>query len=97
MTTPENSGSGTHGDGSQIPEPERRVERLLGLLIGGLILLNFPLLSIFSVSAFVCGVPVLYFYLFSIWSLIIGITGFVLRGRSSGIGVPSDSQDLKEP
>lgn len=97
MTTPENSGSGTQRDGGQIPEPERRVERLLGLLIGGLMFLNFPLLSIFSVSAVVCGVPVLYFYLFAIWSLIIGITGFVLWRRPTGPGIPSDSQDFKEP
>jgi len=80
-----------------MPEPERRVERLLGLLIGGLILLNFPLLSIFSVSAFFFGIPVLYFYLFSVWALIIGVTAFVLRSRRSESGRSSDSRDFREP
>lgn len=86
-----------HGDGSQIPEPERRVERLLGLVIGGVMLLNFPLLSIFSVSAYFCGVPVLFFYLFSVWSLIIGVTAFVLRSRPSVPGRSDDSRDFREP
>jgi len=65
----------------QIPEPERREERLAALMLGGLALLNFPLLSLFSFSGFVFGVPVLYFYLFSAWTLIAGVTAFVLRDR----------------
>lgn len=97
MTTSKDNSSDLHGDGSQIPEPERRVERLLGLLIGGLMLLNFPLLSIFSVNAFFCGIPVLYFCLFSVWFLIIGVTAFVLRSRPSVSGRSSDSQDIREP
>ncbi|MDP2158090.1 MAG: hypothetical protein Q8K68_10335 [Nitrospirota bacterium] len=97
MTTPKDSSSDLHGDSSQMPEPERRVERLLGLLIVGLMLLNFPLLSIFSVSAYFCGIPVLYFYLFSIWFLIIGVTAFVLRSRPSVSEKSSDSQDFREP
>jgi len=80
-----------------MPEPERSVERLLGLLIGGLLLLNFPLLSIFSVGGFFCGIPVLYFYLFTIWALIIGVTAFVLRSRPSVAGKSSEIRDIREP
>lgn len=97
MTTSKDISSDVHGDGSQIPEPERRGERLLGLLIVGLMLLNFPLLSIFSVSAYFCGIPVLYFYLFSVWFLIIGVTAFILRSRPSVPGRSDDSQDSREP
>ncbi|TAN40726.1 MAG: hypothetical protein EPN25_06715 [Nitrospirae bacterium] len=59
-------------------------------MLGGLALLNFPLLSIFSVSGFVFGIPVFYFYLFSVWSLIAGLTAFVLRSR------PQDSPTVKD-
>lgn len=92
MTAPENP-----RDGSQMPEPERRVERLLGLLIVGLLLLNFPLLAIFSVSAFIFGIPVLYFYLFFVWFFIIGVTAFVLRSSPSGPDRASDGRDFRDP
>lgn len=97
MITPENPDSGMQPKGSQMPEPERRVERLLGLLIAGLMLLNFPLLSIFSVSDLFLGIPTLYFYLFFVWFLIIGITAFVLQGRATAEETPTENQDLREP
>lgn len=97
MRTPENPGSGAYGEGSQMPEPVRRGERLLGLLIWGLMFLNFPLLSIFSVSAFFWGIPVLYIYLFSVWFLILAVTAFVMRGSSTLTEKSSDSQDIREP
>lgn len=97
MTTIKDNSTDVHEEGSQIPEPKRRVERLLGLLIGGMMLLNFPLLSIFSVNAYFFGIPVLYFYLFSVWLLIIGVTAFILRSRPSVPGRTGDSQDFREP
>jgi len=97
MTISKDNNSDVYKDGSQMPEPERRAERLLGLLIGGLMLLNFPLLSLFSVSAYFCGIPVLYFYLFSVWFLIIGVTAFILRSRPSVSGKSDDRQDFREP
>ncbi len=97
MTTSKDNNSDLHGDDSQIPEPERRVDRLLGLLIVGMMLLNFPLLSISSVSSYFCGIPVLYFYLFSVWFLIIGVTAFVLRSRPSVAGKSSEIRDIREP
>lgn len=96
MTTREDPVSIPRSEGSQMPEPERRMERLLGLLIAGLIFLNYPLLSIFSVSAFFCGIPVLYFYLFFTWSLIIGITAFILGGKPPGSVTASESRDSRE-
>lgn len=95
MTTSKDKSSDLRRDDKQIPEPERRGERLIGLLIWGLILLNFPILSIFSGSALVFGLPVLYFYLFSAWLIIIGITALVLRGRLFGARA-ADSQDNRD-
>ncbi|MHB8883149.1 MAG: hypothetical protein ACYC69_16780 [Thermodesulfovibrionales bacterium] len=91
MTEPNKS---TTPDSGRIPEPERREERLAALMLGGLALLNFPLLSIFSVGGFVFGIPVFYFYLFSAWALIAGLTAFVLRSRPAG---PPSARDRKGP
>ena len=70
-----------HGEGRSIPGAKRRGERLIGLLIAGAVLLNFPFLSVFSVDKLVFGIPVLYLYLFSVWGLIIGVKALILRGR----------------
>jgi hypothetical protein len=72
-----------HDEGRVIPSIKRRGERLIGLLIAGIVLLNFPLLSVFSVNRMIFGIPVLYLYLFVVWVLIIIITRIVLRGRSA--------------
>lgn len=42
-------------------------QRLIALFVLGLLLFNYPLLSLFSVDALLLGVPVLYLYLFSAW------------------------------
>jgi hypothetical protein len=96
MNAPDDMGPSARGSGRQIPEPERREERLAGLLILGLALLNLPILSIFGGTAFVAGIPILYLYLFSAWSLIIGIAAFVLRGRSSESRSPSEGPDFTD-
>ncbi len=45
--------------------------RLVGLFLLGMLLFNFPLLSLFNRPILVLGIPVLYLYLFAVWSLII--------------------------
>lgn len=95
MTTREEPGRDIGMDDRHIPEPKRRGERLSGLLILGLAVLNFPLLSIFSLHDFFCGIPVLYLYLFSIWFLIIGAVAIVLR-RSSDSPAESGREHLIE-
>lgn len=68
-----------HDEGRTIPGVKRRGERLIGLLLAGVILLNFPFLSMFSVDRLVFGIPVLYLYLFSVWALLIVVNALVLR------------------
>ncbi len=70
---------------------KRRGERLISLLIVGTILLNFPLLSIFSTKFLFLGYPVLFLYFFLIWGLIIGAIVLVLRDRPQ---ISSGSTDL---
>ena len=85
-----------YDDEGQPPKPKRKGERLISLLIVGIILLNFPLLSVFNKTYLLLGFPVLFLYLFSIWGLIIGAMVLVLRdrpGRSSGPAGTRKSED----
>lgn len=75
----------------QLPGSKRKGERLISLLIVGTILLNFPLLSVFSRKFLFLGYPVLYLYLFLIWGLIIGAMVLILRDRPQN---SSGSTDL---
>ena len=72
-----------HDEGRTVPGVKRRGERLIGLLLAGIVLLNFPFLSVFSVDRLVFGIPVLYLYLFSVWILLIGVMALILRGRTA--------------
>ncbi len=59
-------------------------ERAFGLFLVALLLLNPPILTIFSAEAFLFGVPLLYVYLFGVWGGIIALIGlhsFAVRPR----------------
>jgi len=96
MTEPKNRDVQPYDEEVQQPGPKRKGERLFSLLIVGTLLLNFPLLSIFSSKRLVCGFPVLFLYIFLIWGLIIGTIVFVLRNRpvsTSGPAEPRKDED----
>jgi len=80
----------------QQPGPKRKGERLFSLLIVGTILLNFPLLSVFSKKSLFLGFPVLFLYLFMIWGLIIVAIVLVHRDRSRGSSDPADTGKDKD-
>lgn len=54
-------------------------QRLLVLFLLGCLLLNFPVLSLFSTDGMVWGVPVLYVYLFLAWTLLIALMALVIE------------------
>jgi len=66
-----------------MPEVKRQNERLIGILIIGVIVLNYPLLSLFSKVKLIFGVPVLYLYIFVVWSIFIGCVALVLEKKAS--------------
>lgn len=70
-----------HDEGRTVPGAKRRGERLVGLLVAGFVLLNFPLLSVVNVKRLIFGVPLLYAYLFSVWVLLIVMIALILRDR----------------
>ncbi len=53
--------------------------RLFGLFLLGFILFNYPILSIFNLETFLFGIPMLYFYVFSVWTLLIILIVVVTR------------------
>ena len=81
MIKPSVEGVNPYSGKRRIPKPQRRVERVISLLIAGIAFLNFPILSVFSKIELVFGIPVLYFYLFLVWGLIIGAMALILHDR----------------
>ena len=57
----------------------RKSERLVGLALLGLLLFNYPLLSLFSSEGSVLGIPVLYAYLFAAWTTVIALIALIVR------------------
>lgn len=54
-------------------------QRLLVLFLIGCLLLNFPVLSLFSTDGMIWGIPLLYVYLFLAWALLIGLMALVIE------------------
>jgi len=74
------------------PVVKRQNERLIALLIAGALALSFPLLSLFIRFSLVCGIPLLYFYLFFVWALIIVSSFLIMKSRRSGSGRSSRAE-----
>ena len=55
--------------------------RLVGLFLLGILLFNFPLLTLFNRPVLALGIPVLYLYLFAAWSLIIVLMLIISRSK----------------
>ena len=49
----------------------RKSGRMIALFLAGLVLFNFPILSLFNIDRPFLGIPFLYFYIFLAWCLII--------------------------
>lgn len=60
----------------------RTAEKLTLLFVLGVLLINFPLLAIFNRPATVEGLPILYVYLFAVWTA--GILAVFLLTRKQG-------------
>jgi hypothetical protein len=63
------------------PSTRQRGQRLL--FVAGLFaaLLNYPLLAVFDHGGRLWGVPTLYLYVLLTWLLLIGLTGWLVRGK----------------
>ena len=56
-------------------------QRLVAIVLLGCVLFNYPVLSLFSKPGALFGIPLLYFYIFAVWTLLIGLTAYVIERR----------------
>jgi hypothetical protein len=54
-------------------------KRLISLFFLGILMLNYPILSLFNVRTFVLGIPLLCLYIFSVWSVLILLISIATR------------------
>lgn len=54
-------------------------QRLVALFLLGTALFNYPLIAVFDRAATAFGIPVLYVYIFSAWTLLIGLYALVIE------------------
>jgi hypothetical protein len=66
--------------------------RLVGLFLLGFLLFNYPILSLINLEAFWLGIPVLYFYMFFVWAVIIAMIGIITKFDKT----PSSSKNFLE-
>ncbi|NGZ04750.1 MAG: hypothetical protein G8237_00155 [Magnetococcales bacterium] len=58
---------------------KQRKERLVVLIVLGVLAINFPMLSLFSQPRTVWGIPVLWLYLFLFWLGFVVMIALVMR------------------
>ena len=58
-------------------EFESKGQRFMALSMLGMLLFNYPILTLFNVPGALLGVPVLYAYLFIAWAALIALMAFL--------------------
>lgn len=67
--------------------------RFLGLFLIGCLLFNYPILSLFNLDIMVFGIPLLYFYLFTVWITLIVLMIRVTASQTDRPAEYSPDQD----
>jgi len=61
--------------------PNLKGQRLVALFLLGCLLFNYPLLSLFTGDTRIWGIPLVYVYLFSAWSVLIAAMALIVELR----------------
>ena len=56
-------------------------QRLVAVFLLGCVLFNYPLIALFNKPGEVFDIPLLYFYLFGAWALLIGLMALTIERR----------------
>lgn len=57
-------------------------QRLAAVFLLGCVLFNYPLIALFNKPGEIADIPLLYFFLFGAWALLIGLMAWAIeRGR----------------
>ncbi|MBL0208061.1 MAG: hypothetical protein IPP84_08845 [Propionivibrio sp.] len=61
--------------------PDRKLigERLIATFLGGCLLFNYPVLSLFDRGADLFGIPLIYAYIFAAWAGLIAIMAWFIE------------------
>jgi hypothetical protein len=54
-------------------------QRLAAIFLMGWLLLDYPILSLFARSGEIAGIPLLYAYLFGVWTILIALMALVIE------------------
>ena len=86
-----------------MPAERRSRENMVILFVVGLLVLNYPLLSLFDRMKSVLGIPLLFLYVFVMWLAIIVLTAMVVEraerrgderpGSMEGAGSTGSTED----
>jgi hypothetical protein len=57
----------------------QKTRRLVGIFLLGIVLSNYPVLSLFNLDRLVLGIPLIYLYMFSSWVVIIFLIFLVIQ------------------
>jgi hypothetical protein len=71
--------------------PADTAARWVALFLLGVVLLNPPTMSIFSVDRMVLGMPLFYVYLFAVWAGLIALVRLATRGSEEPPGPPTET------
>jgi len=64
-----------------VARDEAKGQRLMALFILGCVLFNYPVLSLFNLSADAFGVPLLYAFIFAAWAVLVALMAFAVESR----------------
>ena len=74
--------------------PESIVSRrLVGIFLLGFILFNYPILSLFNLPIYWFGIPLLYLYVFGLWTVFILVIILISRYRETQAPPPKIASD----
>ena len=56
-------------------------QRLAAVFLLGFVLFNYPLIALFNKPGEIFDIPLLYFYLFGVWALLIALMSWAIERR----------------
>ena len=66
------------------PAELRIGERLVALILAGVISWSYPVLFLFGKDVLVLGIPLSYLYLYISWALFVGLVALIMEWPSAG-------------
>lgn len=81
---PPAAGSGEFGAPPPVTADSRTGERLVALLLAGVIAWTYPVLFLIGSEARVFGIPLLYLYLYLSWGLFVALVALIIEWRGAG-------------